>query len=93
MVIGMKPSVPTPVKNVLAELRNFLTARNTPDETRKLERALSAKPDPTGYWSDSSMDLRAGLDVVELPVDVSWDGAPKIGTETELSSRTSWTTD
>jgi hypothetical protein len=93
MFSDMKPSVPTPVKNVLAELRNFLTARNTPDDSRKLERTKSTKPDPTGYWSDSSMDLKAGLEVVELPVDVSWDEGQLSGSETALPERTAWTTD
>jgi hypothetical protein len=47
----------------------------------------------TGYWTDSSMDLRAGLDVVELPVDVLPDDMPQTGSGTGLPERSAWTTE
>lgn len=47
----------------------------------------------TGYWTDSSMDLRAGLDVVELPFDVLRDDVPQTGGETGLPERSARTTE
>jgi hypothetical protein len=47
----------------------------------------------TGYWTDSSMDLMAGLDVFELPFDVVRDDMPQTGSETGLPERSAYTTD
>lgn len=35
-------------------------------------------PDERNPWKDSSLDLKRGLDVIELPVDIPVDGEQKL---------------
>jgi hypothetical protein len=81
------------VNDSLVELHNRLSARVNLEDRRKLDRTQRVKPDPTGYWTDSSMDLRAGLEVVEEPVDLLNDETLPVKLDTEVPERGAWKTD
>lgn len=51
---------------------NRLVANVIPKERRKLTRNTGVASDHPGYWSDSSTDLRAGLEIVELSPNRPW---------------------
>lgn len=50
------------------ERRRHLIAKVIPKERRSIGSGPHAEPRYRGHWIESSMDLRSGLDVVELTI-------------------------
>jgi len=73
------------------EHRNDSIANVSPTGRRKLARIPGVASEHPGYWTDSSMDLRAGLDIVEVSADTQW--ADTLPFEIEPPHRGSWITD
>jgi hypothetical protein len=58
-----------------------LVANVIPKERRKNVRHTCVASDYPGYWADSSTDLRAGLEIVELSHDRQWADTAILGLE------------
>lgn len=60
------------VKLCLRLIESDLSAENQP------VIPAGVPPDERNPWKDSSLDLKRGLDVIELPVDIPVDGEQKL---------------
>lgn len=52
--------------------RNEPITKPVPEGRRKVGHKAGMACKHPGYWTDSSMDLIAGLEVIELPAEGQW---------------------